>query len=61
MKEKIKHRFSIKELIAFGNYLLSNERNEMIEKHPELKEIVEQRKKEVSHADVENWKETFKK
>jgi tRNA A22 N-methylase len=60
MKEKRK-RFTEKQLVAFGNYLLSDERNEMIEKHPELKDTVEQRKKEVSHADVENWKETFKK
>lgn len=60
MKEKRK-RFTEKQLVSFGNYLLSEERNKSVESHPELKASVDERKMHVSDADVENWKNTLNK
>ncbi len=46
-----------KHLISFGNYLLSDERRKSFEQHSELGTTnIEERLKEVHHADVENWK-----
>ena len=39
--------FNRKDLVSFGNYLLSPERNESVD---------ELNKEHVTHADVENWK-----
>ena len=60
--------FNRKDLVSFGSYLLSeerlqskiNSRDEMIRNKmhpPSLEEFT----KVISHADVENWKETIKK
>ena len=45
--------FTKKDLIAFGNYLLSKERKETI--------INEVNKKNVTHADIENFLTKFTK
>lgn len=45
--------FNRKDLIAFGNYLLSKERKETI--------INEVNKKNVTHADIENFLTKFTK
>jgi hypothetical protein len=42
------NEFTERELVTFGNYLLSNERNH---KTSELNQ------NNVTHADIENWKE----
>jgi len=39
--------YNKKDLVSFGNYLLSKERNESVD---------ELNKDGVTHADVENWK-----
>lgn len=45
--------FNRKDLVKFGNYLLSKEREETI--------ISEQCKDHVHHSDIENWIESVKK
>lgn len=45
--------FNRKDLVKFGNYLLSKEREETI--------ISEQCKDQVHHSDIENWIESVKK
>ncbi len=50
--------FNAKEMISFGNFLLSEERTEMLVKHPETtEENISERINQVSHADFENWKQ----
>lgn len=44
-----------KELVAFGNYLLSEERRKLFESHPELIGSLEERLSVVHHSDVENF------
>lgn len=46
--------FTKKEIVSFGNYLLSKEREDLVLSHPVLKDPT--RLREVSHADIENWK-----
>lgn len=56
--------FNRKDLVKFGNYLLSDERTGLILDHPisyEYPEGVQDRLKQVSHADVENFLESIKK
>lgn len=54
--------FNKKDLVDFGNYLLSDQRKELIESHPEKsKELIEERLKTVSDADVSNFLETKRK
>jgi len=54
--------FNKKDLVDFGNYLLSDQRKELIESHPEKsKELIEERLKTVSDADVRNFLETKRK
>lgn len=54
--------FNKKDLVAFGNYLLSDKRKELITKRSDIsKESKEFRLKQVSHADVENFLESVKK
>lgn len=47
-----------KDLVSFGNYLLSEERREVFKNNPNFPngELLEERLSEVHHADVENWK-----
>jgi hypothetical protein len=42
--------FTRKQLVSFGNYLLSEQRKSLYEGQE-----VEQRLSQVNHADVENW------
>lgn len=51
--------FNRKDLVSFGNYLLSEERKTRFEQI-ESETPVEERLKQVSHADVENWIESPK-
>lgn len=55
--------FNRKDLSGFGRYLLSEERTNRIKKlhRPEDPYPIEERLKEVYHADVENWIESVKK
>ena len=55
--------FNKKDLVSFGNYLGSDERRKLYEDHPENERLepVEDRLKEVSHADFENWMRSLKK
>ena len=54
--------FNKKDLVDFGKYLLSDQRKELIESHPEKsKELIEERLKTVSDADVSNFLETKRK
>lgn len=46
IKKKLE-KFTRKQLVSFGNYLLSEERNKTI--NPQVKGGV-------NHADIENWK-----
>jgi len=49
--------FNTKDIVSFGEYLLSEERKQMILNHPESENSdIETRLKSVSHADIENWK-----
>lgn len=47
-----------KDLVSFGDYLLSSERRKLYEEHPMFPEgeALEQRLAQVNHADFENWK-----
>lgn len=50
--------FNKKDLIAFGNYVLSQERAKRLQENPQEGEDpvpYEDRKTGVHHADVENW------
>ncbi len=49
--------FNTKDIVSFGEYLLSDEREKMILNHPDSENSnIEARLKSVSHADIENWK-----
>lgn len=52
-------KFTLEELISFGEYLLSDERTKAIVEHPDAAKMapVADRLKQVHDADVENWKE----
>lgn len=49
--------FNRKDLVSFGNYLLSNERRELYKSHPDADKMppLEDRLASVNHADIENW------
>ena len=54
--------FNRKDLVSFGNYLLSDERKERFQNYPEPPSIsLEERLRNVTHADIENWMEENKK
>lgn len=53
--------FNKKDLVNFGNYLLSEERKKLFESHPEHISSLEERLSKVHHADVENFLESIKK
>jgi hypothetical protein len=50
-------KYSKKELIAFGNYLLSQIRTARVKKHPAIKHSVRERLQSVSDADFSNWED----
>ena len=47
--------FTLKDLVSFGEYLLSKERKKTIQNHP-IKGGLSERLSKVSDADIENWK-----
>lgn len=51
--------YNMKDMVSFGNYVLSDERRELYANHPQADSMppLEERLKHVSHADVENWKD----
>ncbi len=54
--------YNRRDLVAFGNYLLSEERRSAIIDAPvNNSQNMDQRMSEVSHADIENWKYTMAK
>lgn len=54
--------FNKKDMVRFGNYLLSEERTEMILSNPEKSEEAKQQSlKTVSDADINNFLEKIKK
>ena len=52
-------KFTLEDLVSFGEYLLSQERTQGIIDHPDAAKMapVEERLKLVYHSDIENWKE----
>jgi hypothetical protein len=52
--------FNRKDLVSFGNYLLSDKRRKLFEE-TESSLSIDERLKEVHHADVENWKEEIER
>ncbi|MCT4151366.1 hypothetical protein HZP59_08985 [Elizabethkingia anophelis] len=56
--------FNKKDLVSFGNYLLSEERENSLKqtnKENENFPVYEDRKREVTHADYCNWMDKMKK
>jgi len=49
--------FNKKDLVNFGNYLLSEERKRLFENHPEPVGTLEERLSKVHHSDIENFLE----
>lgn len=47
--------FNKKDLVNFGNYLLSEERRELFKQHPEPVGTLEERLSKVHHSDIENF------
>lgn len=47
--------FNKKDLVDFGNYLLSEERKRLFENHPEPVGTPEERLSKVHHSDIENF------
>jgi hypothetical protein len=54
--------FNRKDLVSFGNYLLSDERKERFKINPNFRngELLKERLSQVHHADVENWMDDSK-
>lgn len=52
--------FYKKDLVSFGQYLLSEERTNRLKNKPDSCIPLDIRLREVHHADIENWKETVK-
>lgn len=53
--------FNKKDLVDFGNYLLSEERKRLFENHPEPVGTLEERLSKVHHSDIENFLSMNKK
>lgn len=55
-------KFTLEDLVSFGEYLLSQERTEGIIDHPNAAKMapVEERLRLVYHSDIETWKEKKK-
>lgn len=52
-------KYTEKELVSFGNYLLSPHRIQSLMEHPDFEEeLLAERLEQVSGADLENWKQT---
>lgn len=52
--------YNKKDLVSFGNYLLSPHRRALFETHPDLGDKdLEERLSQVHHSDIENWKYTL--
>jgi hypothetical protein len=52
--------YNKKDLVSFGNYLLSPHRRALFASHPDLGEKnLEERLSQVNHSDIENWKYTL--
>jgi len=47
--------FNKKDLVDFGNYLLSEERKRLFENHPEPVGTLKERLSKVHHSDIENF------
>lgn len=49
--------FNRKDMVSFGNYLLSEKRRKLYQSHPESDKMptIEERLSMVSHPDLENW------
>ena len=54
--------YNKKDLISFGQYLLSQERIGRFKNNPNFPndKLIAERMGEVHHSDVENWKESLK-
>lgn len=49
--------YNKKDLVSFGNYLLSPHRRALFASHPDLGEKdLEERLSQVHHSDIEEWK-----
>ncbi len=49
--------FNKKDLVSFGNYLLSPHRRALFASHPDLGDkYLEERLSQVHHSDIEEWK-----
>mgnify|MGYP001305634198 FL=1 len=55
--------FNRKDLVKFGEYLLSEERRELYKQNPNFPNelLLEERLSEVSHSDIENFIENQRK
>lgn len=55
--------FNRKDLVRFGEYLLSKERRELYKQNPNFPNelLLEERLSEVSHSDIENFIENQRK
>ena len=55
--------FNRKDLVRFGEYLLSEERRELYKQNPNFPNelLLEERLSEVSHSDIENFIENQRK
>lgn len=54
--------FSEKDLISFGLYLLSKDREDLMSSHPEFSsDTIEDRKRRVYDSDLSNWKQSLNK
>lgn len=51
--------YDTKDLVSFGNYLISEKREHLLFTHPEkdMQDSFMERMKSVSDADLSNWKE----
>lgn len=54
--------FNSKDMVRFGEYLLSEKRTNSIKSHHKKEDNIplEERLREVYHADFENWKDSIK-
>jgi len=54
--------YTDKDMVSFGEYLLSKERRDILKSHPEFEDDrFMERYSQVSHADFENWRIKYNK